>query len=252
MLDEKCIRAALGERPFRWRPQIGSTNAAALVWLRQAAPPGAIVLADEQTRGRGRHGRAWHTPAGAALAVSLILRPTPAELPQVTMLGALAIADLAAAQGARDVSLKWPNDVQAGSLKLAGVLTEAVWQGDRLTGAVLGMGINVRVDFRGSPLEGQATSLETLCGRRLERAELLARLMSRLDYWQAQFGSEGLFLAWRARLKLPRTAIQINGLRGIPVDVGQDGALLLRDAAGAVHRLRSGEQLQERQLHDGR
>ncbi len=252
MLDEVRICAALGERPFRWFPQIGSTNEAALVWLREDAPTGAIVLADEQLQGRGRHGRGWHTPAGAALAVSLILRPTPAELPQVTMLGALAIAELASAQGARDVSLKWPNDVQADGLKLAGVLTEAVWQGDRLTGTVLGMGINVRVDFRGSELEGRASSLETLCGRSLDRAELLARLMTRLEYWLAQLGSEGLFQAWRARLILSQTAVQVNGLRGIAEDVGRDGALLLRDEAGTMHRLHGGELLQERQVHDGR
>ena len=66
MLDEKRIRSAVGERPFRWYAKIGSTNAEALDWLREGAPAGALVLADEQLQGRGRHGRDWHTPAGAA------------------------------------------------------------------------------------------------------------------------------------------------------------------------------------------
>ena len=252
MLDEKRIRSAVGERPFRWYAKIGSTNAEALDWLREGAPAGALVLADEQLLGRGRHGRDWHTPAGAALAVSLILRPTAKALPQVTMLGALAIAEVAAAAGARDVSLKWPNDVQAGGRKLAGVLCEAVWQGGQLRGAVLGMGLNVRVDFRGSVLEGQATSLETVCGRRLERAQLLARLLQRLEHWLGQSDSESLYLAWRARLRLPTAPVLISGLRGTPEDVAPDGALIMRDEVGALHQLHCGELQTNRQEPDGR
>ena len=252
MLDENRIRSAVGERPFRWYAKIGSTNAEALDWLRDGAPTGALVLADEQLQGRGRHGRDWHTPAGAALAVSLILRPAMEELPQMTMLGALAIAELTSAAGARDVTLKWPNDVQAEGRKLAGVLTEAVWQGGQLRGAVLGMGLNVRVDFRGSVLEGQATSLETVCGRRLERAQLLARLLQRLEHWLGQSDRESLYLAWRARLRLPTEPVQINGLCGVPEGVAPDGALMLRDAAGALHQLHSGELLPESQESDGR
>ena len=252
MLDENRIGSAVGERPFRWFARIGSTNAEALAWLRDGAPAGALVLADEQLQGRGRHGRGWHTPAGAALAVSLILRPTAKALPQVTMLGALAIAEIATAAGARDISLKWPNDVLASGRKLAGVLCEAVWQGDQLTGAVLGMGINVRVDFRGSVLEGYATSLETVCGRRLERAQLLALLLERLEYWLGQTDGESLYHAWRARLRLPTEPVQVNGLCGVPVVVAPDGALMLRDAAGALHYLHGGELLSGRQEPDGR
>ena len=252
MLDENRIRSAVGERPFRWFARIGSTNAEALAWLRDGAPAGALVLADEQLQGRGRRGRGWHTPAGAALAVSLILRPTAKALPQVTMLGALAIAEIAAAAGASDVSLKWPNDVLVGGRKLAGVLCEAVWQGDQLTGAVLGMGINVRVDFRGSALEGHATSLETVCGRRLERAQLLARLLERVEHWLGQTDGESLYHAWRARLRLPTELVQINGLCGVPDDVGPDGALILRDADGSLHQLHGGELQTGHQDPDGR
>ncbi len=252
MLDENRIRSAVGERPFRWYAQIGSTNAEALAWLHDGAPAGALVLADEQLQGRGRHGRGWHTPAGAALAVSLILLPAVEELPHMTMLGALAIAELASAVGARDVSLKWPNDVLVGGRKLAGVLCEAVWQGDQLTGAVLGMGINVRVDFRGSALEGQATSLETECGRSLERAQLLVHLLERVEHWLGQADSEGIYHTWRARLCLPTEPVLINGLRGVPEGVAPDGALILRDADGALHQLHGGELLSERQESDGR
>lgn len=252
MLDERRIRIALGERPFRWFAQTGSTNDDALDWLKRGAPSGAVVLADEQLRGRGRHGRAWHTPAGSALALSLVLRPSPEELPRLTMAGALAIADLADAVGAPQVSLKWPNDVQVRGLKLAGVLCEARWQGGELQGAVLGMGVNVRADFRGSDLEGRATALEQECGRRLERAQLLSLLMGRLDRWLADLAGERLFSAWRARLGLGDAPLAINGLRGTVVALRPDGALLLRDGRGEVHTLYSGELVQERQAADGR
>lgn len=252
MLDEARIRAVVGERPFRWYARLGSTNETALAWLRAGAPATALVLADEQLQGRGRHGRSWHTPAGAALALSLILRPAPEALPQLTMLGALAIAELADAAGAPDVRLKWPNDVQAGGRKLAGVLSEAVWQGGRLSGAVLGMGVNVQVDFRGTALERRATSLATLCGRELERAQLLALLLERLDYWLDRLGSESLFRAWRARLQLPAAPVQVQGRPAVPEGVGADGALLLRDEAGALQRLYSGELLPEHRDSDGR
>ncbi len=241
MLDENRIRAIAGCRPFRWYARTGSTNSVALDWLRQGAPAGAFVVADEQTRGRGRRGRSWHTPAGSAIAASIILRPRPGALPQLTMAGALAIADVAEEVGVQGVRLKWPNDVLAGRRKLAGVLSEALWQGNELRGAVLGMGINVRVDFRGSGLQGRATSLEAECGRRLERAHLLKLLLGRVEHWLGRQGDGRLFAAWRGRLSLPETPVVIEGLAGVPAAVRPDGALLLRDAAGQMHTLYGGD-----------
>ena len=252
MLDENRIRAIAGCRPFRWYARTGSTNSVALDWLRQGAPAGAFVTADEQTRGRGRQGRNWHTPAGSAIALSIILHPRPEALPQLTMAGALAVADVAEAVGAEQVSLKWPNDVLAGQRKLAGVLSEALWQGSALPGAVLGMGINVRVDFRGSGLQGRATSLEEECGRRLDRAHLLKMLLERVEHWLGQEGDGRLYTAWRSRLLLPETPVVIQGLAGVPAAVRPDGSLLLRDAAGQMHTLYSGDMQTGQPGPDGR
>lgn len=251
MLDEARIHAVLGERPFRWHRETGSTNADALEWLRQGAPTGSLVLADEQMQGRGRLGRDWHTPAGAALALSMVLRPVPQDLPRLTMAGALAIAAMAEDAGTADVNLKWPNDVLVGERKLAGILSEALWQGDRLVGAVLGIGVNVRVDFRGSALEGRATSLESACGRGLDRSHLLSLLVKHADFWLGQLDGERLFCAWRQRVKLPAGPVEMNGLRGTAEALGRDGALLLRAETGQLHRVYSGEMLQGPQVSDG-
>ncbi len=251
MLDKGRISCVLGDRPFIWRRATGSTNADALDWLRQGAPTGSLVLADEQLQGRGRLGRGWHTPAGAALALSIVLRPESQDLPRLTMAGALAIAAMADEAGARDVSLKWPNDVQVGGLKLAGVLSEALWQGDRLAGAVLGMGVNVRVDFRGSPLEEQAISLEMACGCSLDRARLLALLVNHADVLLQQAGGDALYRAWRQRLKLPTSRVEVNGLQGFIEGVDRDGALLLRAETGQLHTLYSGEALHAPKATDG-
>ena len=252
MLDEGKIRSIAGCRPFRWYARIGSTNGEALDWLRQGAPAGAFVVADEQLRGRGRQGRSWHTPAGSALAVSLVVRPAPDELPQLTMAGALAIADVAAAAGARQVSLKWPNDVLVGRRKLAGVLSEALWQGAELSGAVLGMGINVRVDFAGSELQGVATSLEAECGRRLDRGHLLKMLLDRVGHWLGPRGRGGLFHAWRDALALPQEQIVIGGRAGLPAGVRPDGSLLLRDGDGRLHAIYSSGESGSQPGPDGR
>ena len=251
MLDEQRIRAVLGERPFRWYEETGSSNADALDWLRQGAATGSLVLADEQSQGRGRQGRGWHTPAGAALALSMVLRPLPQDLPRLTMAGALAIAAMAEDAGATEVSLKWPNDVLIGERKLAGVLSEALWQGERLQGAVLGMGVNIRVDFRGNPLEGRAISLETACGHRLDRSRLLSLLVKHADHWLGQVDGDRLFCAWRQRVNLPTVPVEVNGLCGMAESLGRDGALLLRAESGQLHRIYSGEMLQYPQDSDG-
>src|SRR5690606_4117303 len=132
---------------LRFYERADSTNDLALAWLREGAPIGAVVIADEQLKGRGRKGRVWHTPPGVALAVSVVLRPPVDALHQVGMVGALAIADVCQQHVPDDVAIKWPNDVQVGGRKVSGILPETAWEADRLLGVVLGMGLNVRVDF---------------------------------------------------------------------------------------------------------
>ena len=227
--------------PFRYFERISSTNDAAKAWLADGAPDCAVVIADEQLAGRGRHGRVWHTPPGSALALSVILRPSLESLPRLTMLGGLAVCELAEGLGCRAAGIKWHNDVQIAGKKVSGILTEAVWLGDQFMGAVLGIGVNVRVDFAGAPLADSATSLEAALGRRLNRAQLLSLLLARILHWYQRIDAPALFCEWRARLNMLNQPVTANGIKGIALDVCADGALLLRDDAGRRHVIRAGE-----------
>ena len=237
-------QAALAETlplPYRYFERVGSTNEAAKDWLGAGAPDCAAVIADEQTAGRGRHGRAWHTPPGSALALSVILRPTADCLPRLTMLGGLAVCQLAEGLGCRDAGIKWHNDVQIGGKKVSGILAEAVWEGDRLLGAVLGIGVNVRVDFAGTALADSAISLESALGRRLDRAQLIAELLARILHWYRRMDSVALFDEWRQRLTMLNARVTANGISGRALDVCEDGALILQDDGGQRHIIHAGD-----------
>ena len=144
------------------------------------APEGALVVADEQTAGRGRLGRSWLAPAGTSLLCSLQLRPAVASerLPELTGVASRACAEAIAALTGLEPVLKFPNDVLVGGRKVAGILAEA--REDRV---VLGMGVNVNVPAEALPqdVDRPATSLLVETGHEVDRAELLAELLERLE-----------------------------------------------------------------------
>lgn len=241
-LSQKLLEQRL-TRPFKYFDQVESTNDVAKDWLAAGAPEGAVVIANEQTRGRGRKGRAWWMPPDTALALSLILQPASALLPRLNMVAALSVYDLVCDFGSADVGIKWPNDLQVNGLKLSGVLPEAVWEAGRLRGAILGIGLNVRLDFSGSELRHAAVSLEDLVKRRLDRCELIDLLLRRIDYWYARIASPALFSTWKSRLNTLQQPVTVDGLMGLALDVTADGALLIRDEDGNIHQTRAGDLL---------
>jgi len=124
------------------------------------------------------------------------------------------------------------------------VLPEALWQGDHLRGVVLGIGVNVRIDFADTPFENTAISLETAVGS-MDRVDLLLRLLERLDDWTTRLSSDELFDSWRARLVTLGKQISIanaNGtVRGVAESVDRQGALLVRDETGTLQRVIAGD-----------
>ena len=239
-LSQAIVESRL-KRAFKYYESIGSSNDAAKAWLAAGAPDRAAVIANEQSRGRGRKERVWRTPPDAALAVSVILKPQTQRAPQVNYVGALAVYDLAAEVGCSMIGIKWPNDVQIQGKKIAGILPEVVWEGATALGVVLGIGLNVRVDFSGTALADTAASLESVLNRRLDRADLLEALLRHVDHWYSQINEQSLFTTWKSRLNMLGKRIEADDALCTAVDVLADGSLLLRDDYGRLRKIQAGD-----------
>ena len=239
-LSENILRQKLA-RPFHYRQRVDSTNDLAKSWLQQGAPNGAVVIADEQLRGRGRKGRSWYTPPNAALALSVILKPAAAYVERVNMIGALSVFDLAQCVGCEDVGIKWPNDVQVHGKKLSGILVENVWEQHRLVGAVLGIGVNVRNDFSGTALHDTAISMEYAIREQLDRAELVHKLLDRIDHWYRLIATEEVYETWKDRLNMLGNRVVIDGSNGYAMDVTAKGALLIEDDQAGLREVNAGD-----------
>ena len=239
-LSEGILQQKLA-RPFRYFPRVASTNDLAKTWLREGAPDGAAVVADEQVSGRGRSGRVWHTPPNAALALSVVMRPPAAQVARINMIGALSVYDLAAQVGCEGIGIKWPNDIQVAGRKISGILVENVWMQDNLSGVVLGIGVNVRVDFSQTDLREKAASLEDVAGHPLDRAELARILLDRVEFWYQRIDADEVYEVWRNRLNMLGRPVVAEGISGRALDVTAEGALLIEDARASLHHVTAGD-----------
>ena len=195
---EDSLRAAVDDLPLGWSgvffERVGSTQDEA-----RRAPPGltrAIYVTDEQTAGRGRHGRTWLAAPGTALLASILLNGPQGTPWRYTSLVSLALAE-AIEHVARPAAprIKWPNDLVIDGAKVAGILAESFFNGERLR-AVVGVGVNVNASP--SDVLG-ATCLARAAGRTIDRGALLRALVRRLDAWLAR-SPETARAAWQARL----------------------------------------------------
>lgn len=237
------LQNALAPRPFRYYAQLGSTNDAALIWLRNGGIPGSLVITDHQTHGRGRLSRSWFSQPASALTFSLLLHPATDHLPKLTMIAALAVGDALLEIGVK-TALKWPNDVLLEGRKVCGILSETAWEGSRFLGAALGIGVNISTDFSGHPLAQTAISLSEVIGA-VDRVDLLKRLLAHIDEYYAQIDRDSLRLTWRDRLSTIGQQVRVvqpnETLIGIAEDVDANGALLIRRADGTLGKVIAGD-----------
>ncbi len=241
----------LGQRDIKYLLRTGSTNDVARTLAEEGAPEGTIVIAETQTRGRGRLGRTWHSPPGAGLYFSVILRPPldPQELPKITLLAAVAIAESIREITRLDPAIKWPNDLLLEGKKAAGILTE-LYGAMTSPYVILGVGINVHTRREEFPpdLQEIATSLDMAGGQNISRTKLMQVVLKHLEKWYELF-KKGIFKpildAWRKGCVIIGAQVKIisggKEVEGKVADVDEDGALLLRDQAGQTHRILSGE-----------
>lgn len=256
-LTEQCVQQGLkttvfGKRGVTYMPSVGSTNIEAMQLAFMDAPEGALVIADEQTGGRGRQGRTWHSPAGCGLYVSVILRPdiAPNEAPIITLL-----TNVAAAEAVHDVTgilpvCKWPNDVLIDGCKIAGNLTEIFLSGDSVGHVVSGVGINMRPLPKQIVPELRTTpcSLEEITGKKVSRLQLLQAYLTRYEHWYLLVKEQGfspLLSRWKELTDVvgKELTVQVRGemIQGTVTDVSTDGMLVLRNADGEERRLFSGD-----------
>jgi BirA family transcriptional regulator, biotin operon repressor / biotin---[acetyl-CoA-carboxylase] ligase len=156
-------------------------------------PEGTIVLAEEQTAGRGRAGRSWHSERGTGIYVTLLLRPriSPVQAPLLTMMAGLSARAAIQAQATLTVDLKWPNDLLLDGKKLGGILTEMYAEPSQVRFVIVGIGLNVNQDKFPSELASLATSLRVQTGRSQSRMELLVRLLREFENDYNRFLREG-------------------------------------------------------------
>ncbi|RPH62086.1 MAG: biotin--[acetyl-CoA-carboxylase] ligase [Chloroflexi bacterium] len=235
---------------LRFYETVGSTNDEALAWAADGAKDLSLVVADEQTLGRGRLGRKWFTPPGAALAFSLIIRPRGVERENIGLfsgLGALALVDALEKHGIV-AEIKWPNDVLIRRRKSAGILAETVWLGNEVDSVVLGMGVNVTFESV-PPLEGlnfPATCIESEGAISLPRFDLLKNLLEELIEWRPRLASGELIQAWESVLAFRGETVRVwegktEPITGQVAGLETDGSLRLRLNGGEIRVIRFGE-----------
>jgi BirA family transcriptional regulator, biotin operon repressor / biotin---[acetyl-CoA-carboxylase] ligase len=255
MLNEATIREAVGQTnagPFgadiHYYPQVGSTNDILRDLADQGGLEGTLVITDEQVQGRGRMGRTWSAPAGTSLLMSLLFRPQlkPMDAHRLVMVAGLAAAQACESITGLQVDVKWPNDLQIKGKKLAGILPESAIEGSALKWVIIGMGINVNQRFPAQdPLAERATSLAAAGGQPVDRAELLAQIMSGIEAWNGRLRSTALSDAWRDRCTTLGKRVEIMTAQGVLVgiadNIDDNGALWLRTDNGQRHLLTLGE-----------
>ncbi|MDD5128958.1 MAG: biotin--[acetyl-CoA-carboxylase] ligase, partial [Candidatus Omnitrophica bacterium] len=220
----------------------------------QSAANGTLVLAESQTKGRGRLGRNWFSPKYKGIYLSLILRPKipPSASPVLTLLSAVSICEAVKKVGGLDAQIKWPNDIFINNKKIAGILTELNAEVDKVNFVVIGIGLNVNNDK--SALIAQATSLKEQLGQSISRVGLLQELLRRIESNYSLLedrGSKVIIDKCRSfSLTLGRRVkiyCQDKHIEGAAIDIDQDGALLIRKDSGLMQKVFSGDVMHCRQ-----
>lgn len=238
-------RAQIGKRMIFLR-SVSSTNDVSWAEAEKGAPEGTVVVAEEQTAGRGRLSRRWHSPPGLGIWASVVLRPEvrPETAPGLTLCVSVAIAKAVRSLYPVDVSLKWPNDVIVKGKKLCGILTEMRASRSNVDFVVCGIGMNVNQTPEDFPVELRegAISVMMATGKRADRGELLAAMLEHLEKQYRKFCREGVASSldeWRSMCPLFGKRVRIKGRRaaveGIFFNIDDNGALVLRLDSG-IHR----------------
>lgn len=225
-------------RQIVYLPSVDSTNRRARQLAAEGAPHGTLVIADEQTAGRGRRGRGWISPAGEGVFMSLILRPQshPSEVARLSMQTALAVALSIAQTTGLDARIKWPNDIVCGGRKVCGMLLEMNADEQAVHDVVAGIGINVHQTQFAPEIAETASSLDLLSGQRVCRAALVRAFLEAFERTEALAAQGALMDAYRARSATLGQRVQViapaGSFTGTALEVTDSGSLIVEDEEG--------------------
>ena len=228
-----------------------STNVRARKLGENGAAHGTLVVAEQQTAGRGRRGRGWESPAGSSIYMSLLLRPEflPNKAPMLTIVMAYSVATALREQTGLDFRIKWPNDIVLNGKKVVGILTEMSTEIEYINHVVIGVGINVNTEAFPEEICATATSIRRESGKTWRRAELIAAILRQFEVQYERFVKEEDL----AYLREAYDAILVNctrevwilgekdGYRAVALGIDDQGELLVRKEDGTVTSVYAGE-----------
>jgi BirA family biotin operon repressor/biotin-[acetyl-CoA-carboxylase] ligase len=231
-----------------YHESVTSTMEVAADTAAAGAPEGAIVLAEEQTAGRGRMGRSWVSPPRENLYVTIVMRPAIEQLRYLAVIAPLAVCQAIEETTGLLPRIKWPNDVVIGERKVCGILIQSELSGNDVQFAVVGIGINVNVDVSAhEEIASIATSLRAELGREADREEVLAAMLNHFEsLYEALRRGEVIAMPWKHRLDTLGKHVKVSSAQGlleegVAVDADSDGALILRRDDGTHVRIEAGE-----------
>lgn len=230
---------------------VSSTNTVALE-LAEKATEGTVVLADSQDKGRGRLGRIWISPPGVNIYMSIILRPQikPKDGSLITIMSAVACAEAIRNVTGVKITTKWPNDLMINNKKVGGILTELKTQQQKITSAIVGIGINVNTDVREFPVDMKqtATSLKNEAGVSYSREPIVAEILNEMDRWYKTLTTlekEAILQAWKNLTSTLGRKVMIitpqETLTGTAEAIDNEGMLIVRLPSGKSKRINSGD-----------
>jgi BirA family biotin operon repressor/biotin-[acetyl-CoA-carboxylase] ligase len=237
-------REHLGDRfDVRWLPTTTSTMDVAAKLAAEGARHGVVVVADEQSAGRGRRGSTWQSPPGAGLYLSFVARHSGSALSLMTLAAGVAVREGIAASTGLAADVKWPNDLIIGPRKLAGILAEGIAIGTPEQAVIIGVGINLQAAAYPPDVAARATSLEGELGRPVDRELVLSCVLAALSDRLAQLEQTpgDILQAWRAASPNANgTRVEWDGKHGVTAGIDDSGALLVK-TADQIERIIAGE-----------
>ncbi len=235
----------VGQRVIYY-PSLTSTMEVAKREAQQGAAEGTVIIADEQTTGKGRLERVWLSPRGN-IALSVILHPSLAYLPSLITVASVAMVhSIEAATGLKS-QIKWPNDVLINGRKVCGILIESDVQGNTVNYTIIGIGINVNLRLADFPeIQPIATSLSDELGRDVSRLSVIRCLLVELErLYLSLSAGESIYEEWRDRLVTLDKRVRVKSgetiYEGVAESVARDGSLLLRGLDGSLTKIVAGD-----------